>query len=199
MSFRIIPILNKKKTHSKDCLHEQYWLEKHNYKPPFKMCFLFKIRVLWKTTCQVFIFIDFNSLNINIMYIVKDILNLQILLLPVQLWPRFSQPHRYWTNNDWCILLQFGLPQANLVLIAYASSDGSGEPAHPRSLARTSAARSYKQWVKRNLQTENQIPGPSELLGMHSLSLSWRNARRHKFAWRGPYVESGRKAGKQQD
>ena len=39
---------------------------------------------------------------------------------------------------------------------------------HPRSLARTSAARSYKQWVKRNLQTENQIPSPSEWLGMRS-------------------------------
>ena len=39
----------------------------------------------------------------------------------------------------------YGLCQANLVLIAYASSKGSGEPAHPRSLARTSAARSYKQ------------------------------------------------------
>ena len=38
-----------------------------------------------------------------------------------------------------------GPRQANLVLIAYASSEGSGEPAHPRSLARTSAARSYKQ------------------------------------------------------
>ena len=34
-----------------------------------------------------------------------------------------------------------GLRQANLVLIAYASSEGSGEPAHPRSLTRTSAAR----------------------------------------------------------
>ena len=41
-----------------------------------------------------------------------------------------------------------GPRQANLVLIAYASSEGSGEPAHPRSLARTSAARSYKQWVR---------------------------------------------------
>ena len=39
----------------------------------------------------------------------------------------------------------FGPRQANLVLIAYASSEGSGEPAHPRSLARTFAARSYKQ------------------------------------------------------
>ena len=41
--------------------------------------------------------------------------------------------------------LLYGPCQANLVLIAYASSEGSGEPAHLRSLARTSAARSYKQ------------------------------------------------------
>ena len=41
--------------------------------------------------------------------------------------------------------LIIGPRQANLVLIALASSEGSGEPAHPRSLARTSAARSYKQ------------------------------------------------------
>ena len=39
---------------------------------------------------------------------------------------------------------------------------------HPRSLARTFAARSEKQWVKRNFQTESQIPGPSECLGMRS-------------------------------
>ena len=39
----------------------------------------------------------------------------------------------------------FGPRQANLVLIPYASSEGSGEPAHPRSLARTSAAHLYKQ------------------------------------------------------
>ena len=62
----------------------------------------------------------------------------------------------------------YGPRQANLVLIAYASSEGSGEPAHPRSLARPSAAHSYKQWVKQNLQTESQIPGPSEWLGMRS-------------------------------
>ena len=37
--------------------------------------------------------------------------------------------------------LLIGPRQANLVLITYASSEGSGEPAHPRSLARTSAAR----------------------------------------------------------
>ena len=85
----------------------------------------------------------------------------------------------------------YGPRQANLVLIAYASSEGSGEPAHSRSLARTFAARSYKQWVKRNHQTESQIPSPSEWLGMRSWNLSWRNARRHKFAWRGPYNKKG--------
>ena len=62
----------------------------------------------------------------------------------------------------------FGPRQANLVRLICASSKGSGEPAHPRSLARTFAARSYKQWVKRNFQTESQIPGPSEWLGMRS-------------------------------
>ena len=73
--------------------------------------------------------------------------------------------HGFITLSD---MTSYGLRQANLVLIAYVSSEGSGEPAHLRSLARTSAARSYKQWVKRNLQTESQIPGPSEWLGMRS-------------------------------
>ena len=71
-------------------------------------------------------------------------------------------------NEPYLRSLSSGPRQANLVLIAYASSEGSGEPAHPRSLARTSAAPSYKQWVKRNLQTETQTPGPSEWLGMRS-------------------------------
>ena len=43
------------------------------------------------------------------------------------------------------IKLSIGPRQANLVLIAYASSEGSGEPVHPGSLPRTSAARLYKQ------------------------------------------------------
>ena len=64
--------------------------------------------------------------------------------------------------------LLYGPRQANLVLIAYANSEGSGEPAHRRSLARTFAACSYKQIVKRNIQTESQIPGPTEWLGMRS-------------------------------
>ena len=36
------------------------------------------------------------------------------------------------------------------VLIAYATSEGSGEPAHPRSLARAFAVRTHEVWkVKR--------------------------------------------------
>ena len=76
-----------------------------------------------------------------------------------------------WLIWQWCTeytITFIGPRQANLVLIAYASSEGSGEPAHPCSLARTYAAPSYRQWVKRNLQTENQIPSPSEWLGMRS-------------------------------
>ena len=71
-------------------------------------------------------------------------------------------------SKDNTNITPYGPRQANLVLIAYASSEGSGESVHPRSLARTFAARSYKQWIKRNLQTESQIPGPSEWLGMRS-------------------------------
>ena len=41
--------------------------------------------------------------------------------------------------------ISHGPRQANLVLIAYTSSEGSGEPVHPRTLARTFSARSYKQ------------------------------------------------------
>ena len=72
------------------------------------------------------------------------------------------------TEHSGILQFIYGPLQANLVLIACASSEGSGEPAHPRSLARTFGARSYKQWVKRNLQTESQIPRPSEWLRMRS-------------------------------
>ena len=61
--------------------------------------------------------------------------------------------HRTDRKNAKIHFIFFGPRQANLVLIAYASSEGSSEPAHLHSLARTFAARSYKQWVKKKLQT----------------------------------------------
>ena len=95
------------------------------------------------------------------------------ILLKSWLWVLPARMVKFWDRVIYLKMLQtrnspFGPRQANSVLIAYASSEGSGEPAHPRSPARTSAARSYKQWVKKNLQTESQIPGPSEWLGMRS-------------------------------
>ena len=65
---------------------------------------------------------------------------------------KHNNPH-FQKLQNWAELRQhsvsdkqsFGPRQANLVLIAYASSEGSGEPAHSHSLARTFAARSYKQ------------------------------------------------------
>ena len=60
---------------------------------------------------------------------------------------------KYKLHYGWCTGRRqaSGPRQANVVLIGYASSKGSGEPAHQRSLAWTFAARSYKQGVKRNL------------------------------------------------
>ena len=57
----------------------------------------------------------------------------------------------------------------------------------PMRAAKVQASLCIKQCIKRNLQTESQIPGPSEWLGMRSWNLSWRNARRHKFAWQGSF------------
>ena len=49
-----------------------------------------------------------------------------------------------YTSSIWLPGLH-GPRQANLAPIAYARCEGSDEPAHPRSLARIFAARSYKQ------------------------------------------------------
>ena len=62
---------------------------------------------------------------------------------------------------NWTVSSEFGTYRL-------CEQQSSGKPAHLRSLARTSTARSYKQRVKRNLQTESQILGPSEWLGMGS-------------------------------
>ena len=51
-----------------------------------------------------------------------------------------------------------GPRQPNLVLIAYASSEGSGEPAHPRSLARTFAARIGDKYQIRLTRSNSSFP-----------------------------------------
>ena len=69
------------------------------------------------------------------------------------------------------LILTIGPRQANLVLITYASSEGSGEPAHPRSLARTTCA-SYNKTIyisrKRYLKNTGN---------------NWLLFRRKKISW----------------
>ena len=123
-----------------------------------------------------------------------------ILLLLLKIWQCYITRSSPYSISKWTASSEFGtyrLCEQRRFWRDCAdaqSSEGSGETArmtaHPRSLARTFAARSYKQWVKRNLQTESQIPGPSQRLGMRSYDLSWRDARRHKFAWRGSNTPS---------
>ena len=52
-----------------------------------------------------------------------------------------------------------------LVLIAYASSEGSGEPAHSHSLARTSTARSYKLLSQEEPSDRKPDPWPLLMAG----------------------------------
>ena len=66
-------------------------------------------------------------------------------------WKLFQQkrnsPKNKISVDQFLIILKLQMiwTASKMVLIAYASSEGSGEPAHPRSLARTFPARSYKQ------------------------------------------------------
>ena len=122
----------------------------------------------------------------NLGYLMSE-LRVCAMMKKSEIWP-------FWRNKEWCqtwpwkewdSLLKseswevcpdqeqsdLGLCQANLVLIAYASSDGSGEPAHLRSLARTSAAHSYMQWVKTNPSDRKPDPWPLSMAGHAQLKL----------------------------
>ena len=57
---------------------------------------------------------------------------------------------------------------------AQATSEGSGEPAHPRSLDRAFAVRTHKVWKKTNGPTKNQTSSPIEWLRMRVWRMSLR-------------------------
>ena len=50
--------------------------------------------------------------------------------------------------------------------ITHATGEGSGEPAHPRSLVRAFAARTHDVWKKTKGPTKAQISRPTEWLPM---------------------------------
>ena len=93
----------------------------------------------------------------------------------------------------------YGPGQANLVVTTYASSEGSGDPAPRQNLSC-----SLKQAMSQEEPSDRKPdPWPLWMTGHEQLKFFMtRNARRHKFAWRGPYsvhIKTGkhRNTGKQ--
>ena len=78
----------------------------------------------------------------------------------------------------------YGPGQANLVVTTYASSEGSGDPAPRQNLSC-----SLKQAMSQEEPSDRKPdPWPLWMTGHEQLKFFMtRNARRHKFAWRGPY------------
>ena len=74
-----------------------------------------------------------------------------------------------WSLTSFMYSLIIGPGQANLVVIDNASSESSGEPAHPRNPVqsrqnlRCSLIQAMSQW-----EPSDRQPGPSEWLGMSS-------------------------------
>ena len=82
-------------------------------------------------------------------------------------------------------ILKFKPAHVKTVLITYTNSEGSGKPAHPRSLARDFAVRSHDIGNWKKLETKSWRSGPTELLRARV----WRNANRTMlrsfFSWVG--------------
>ena len=78
----------------------------------------------------------------------------------------------------------YGPVQANLVVTTYASSEGSGDPAPRQNLSC-----SLKQAMSQEEPSDRKPdPWPLWMTGHEQLKFFMtKNARRHKFAWRGPY------------
>ena len=78
----------------------------------------------------------------------------------------------------------YGPGQANFVVTTYASSEGSGDPA-PRHNLSCSLEQAMSQEEPSDRKPD---PWPLWMTGHEQLKFFMtRNARRHKFAWRGPY------------
>ena len=80
----------------------------------------------------------------------------------------------------------YGQGQANLVVTTYASSEGSGDPAQSRQNLSCSLKQAMSQEEPSDRKPD---PWPLWMAGHEQLKFFMtRNARRHKFAWRGPYA-----------
>ena len=88
------------------------------------------------------------------------------------------------------LLAQFTLPfsvtsywprHAKMYFLAYADSEGPDQPAHLRSLLRTFAVRKQSHWRANARMRLCACAGWCE-------SAHFARARRHFFAWRGPFI-----------
>ena len=79
----------------------------------------------------------------------------------------------------------YGPGQANLVVTTYASNEGLGDPAQSRQ----NLSCSLKQAMSKEEPSDRKPdPWPLWMTGHEQWKFFMtRNARRHKFAWRGPY------------
>ena len=88
----------------------------------------------------------------------------------------------------------YGPGQANLVVTTYASSEGSGEPAHPRNPAqsRQNLRCSLKQAMSQEEPSDRKPdPWPLWMAGHEQLNFFMSECSKTKFAWRGPYACAG--------
>ena len=74
-----------------------------------------------------------------------------------------------------------------MVLITLATSEGSGEPAHPRSLARAFAVRTHDVWKYSKGPTKNQTFSPTGWLRMRVWRMSLRRSKSAIVSWAGSF------------
>ena len=72
-----------------------------------------------------------------------------------------------------------------MVLITQATSEGSGEPVHRRSLARAFAGRTHKVWKQMKGPTRSQTSSPIGWLRMHIWRISLRRTKSAIVSWDG--------------
>ena len=104
---------------------------------------------------------DFACLSDNIIYALAEMLDTLIFSFKQAFVMRLAYILSKKQTKHYCIspklLGTFEPAHEIMVLITYATSEDSGEPAHPRSLARAFAVRTHKVWKWTKGPTEHQI------------------------------------------
>ena len=95
---------------------------------------------------------------------------------------------------SWPMYKGFCASSWNYGNITQATSEGSGEPAHPRSLARASAVRTHEIWKWTKIPTKNQISSLTWWLHMPVWRMSLRKTSAI-ISWDGPLIKKAQSRG----